>query len=62
MVNNNGNNNNNQRMCLFVNIFIGILNENIHFRRTKCQPLLPYQTLIQPNKFKTICNEFIWLN
>ena len=35
-----------------------IFNENIQFARTKCQPLIPHQSVIQPNSFKSECKKF----
>ena len=40
------------RMKIFIEILINIFNSTIKFKKTKSQPLLPYQTVIQPNKFK----------
>ena len=51
--------NNNQRMLLFIDLFLSILNENIQFKKTKSQPLLPYQALIVSNKFKSTCIKLV---
>lgn len=40
------------RMKIFIEILIDIFESTIKFKKTKSQPLLPYQTVIQPNKFK----------
>jgi len=48
----------NRRMHLFVTILISILESKIKFHRTKKQPLLTQQTLMQPNKFKSTLLEF----
>ena len=49
----------NKRIDLFISILISILISKIKFPRTKEQPLLPNQTLMQPNKFKTIFIQFL---
>eukprot|EP01083_Nonionella_stella_P128783 390306_1 len=41
-----------EKITLFIEIFECILLEPVQFPRTKLQPLLPHQTLMQPNKFK----------
>ena len=46
-------------MILFIDLFLCILNENIQFKKTKSQPLLPYQALIVSNKFKSSCIKLI---
>ena len=50
---------NKQKIELFISILISILESKIKFPRTKEQPLLPNQTLMQPNKFKTIFIQFL---
>eukprot|EP01084_Bolivina_argentea_P154011 268493_1 len=47
------------KMCLFVETLLVIFDENINFARTKSQPLIPFQSLIQPNCFKSECKNFI---
>ena len=44
---------------LFITILLKILHSKIKFVRTKQQPLLPNQSLMQPNKFKTTFIKFI---
>lgn len=51
--------NQNQRIRLFITILLKILHSKIKFIRTKEQPLLPNQSLMQPNKFKTAFIKFI---
>ena len=46
------------RMVLFVEIFERIMSESVQFPRTKLQPLLPHQALMQPNRFKKGCERF----
>ena len=50
---------NNKKMDLFISIFLLIIDGKITFQRTKAQPLMPYQTLIQPNNFRKKCKEFV---
>lgn len=50
---------NNQRMAVFIDILVDIFQSEIKFANTKSWPLLPYQTLMQRNLFKTECMEFI---
>eukprot|EP01084_Bolivina_argentea_P288715 495589_1 len=50
--------NNNQKMIIFIELFTNILNETIQFKKTKCQPLIPYQTLMIQNRFKSYCRKF----
>ena len=50
---------NNERMCVFIDILVTIFESEIKFANTKSWPLLPYQTLMQRNLFKTECMEFI---
>eukprot|EP01084_Bolivina_argentea_P114046 203134_1 len=50
---------NDMKMNLFIEIVLNIFNENIQFPKTKCQPLIPYQTLIQPNKFRNVCKDLL---
>lgn len=45
-------------MILFIDIFERILNEPVQFPRTKLQPLLPHQALMQPNRFKKASEQF----
>eukprot|EP01084_Bolivina_argentea_P290949 499947_1 len=45
----------NIKMGIFITIFVNIFEETIRFKKTKSQPLLPYQTVIQPNRFKDEC-------
>ena len=45
-------------MVIYIDIVERILNEPVHFPRTKLQPLLPHQTLMQPNEFKKACQRF----
>eukprot|EP01083_Nonionella_stella_P000722 2055_1 len=47
-----------QRMMIFIAIFDGIMCEPVQFPRTKLQPLLPHQALMQPNRFKKACERF----
>ena len=49
----------NQNIHLFVTILLRILDSKIKFVRTKQQPLLPNQSLMQPSKFKTTFIKFI---
>ncbi len=46
-------------MILFIDVFLMIFEETIQFPKTKSQPLLPYQTVIQPNRFRKECKKFI---
>ena len=46
-------------MLLFVDILLILFDCDIHFARTKSQPLIPYQSVIQPNSFKSQCKNFI---
>ena len=46
-------------MCLFIDILLIIFDCDIQFARTKSQPLIPYQSVIQPNSFKSQCKHFI---
>eukprot|EP01083_Nonionella_stella_P032947 90188_1 len=48
-----------KRMELFIALFLQIFGGKITFARTKAQPLMPYQTLIQPNKFRNKCKELV---
>ena len=48
----------NQKMIIFIDILQRILLEPVQFPRTKLQPLLPHQALMQPNKFKKACERF----
>ena len=48
----------NQRMAIFIEIFLNIFNETTSFKKTRSQPLLPNQTVIQPNKFREECRKF----
>lgn len=50
---------NNHKINLFIQIFLKIFDAKIKFIRTKYHPLLPNQTLMQPNKFKTISHLFL---
>lgn len=45
-------------MIIFIDILDGILNEAVQFPRTKLQPLLPHQALMQPNRFKKAAQQF----
>ena len=45
-------------MTLFIEIFERILAEPVQFPRTKLQPLLPHQSLMQPNRFKKASEQF----
>ena len=47
------------RVNTFVSILINIMNSKIKFNRTKEQPLIPNQSLMQPNKFKHTFREFL---
>ncbi len=47
-------------MELFVAILERILSESVQFPRTKLQPLLPHQALMQPNRFKKGCERLTW--
>eukprot|EP01084_Bolivina_argentea_P218677 371049_1 len=51
--------NNNMKICIFIEIFDAILTENIQFPMCRSQPLLLYQSLIQSNKFKNKCKDFL---
>mmetsp|Transcript_53953 Transcript_53953/g.89382 ORF Transcript_53953/g.89382 Transcript_53953/m.89382 type:complete len:578 (+) Transcript_53953:25-1758(+) len=48
-----------QRMIAFVTMLERILSATVQFPRTKLQPLLPHQSLMQPNKFKQACEQFV---
>jgi len=50
---------NNGKIDVFVSILITILSSKVPFERTKEQPLLPYQTYMQPNSFKTQLLQFL---
>eukprot|EP01084_Bolivina_argentea_P174660 302538_1 len=47
------------KINLYLNILIRILTAKIRFPRTKEQPLLPNQTLMQPNKFKSAFVQYL---
>ena len=46
-------------MIVFIEIFDEILTECIQFPMTKPQPLLPHQSLMQQNEFRSKCQDFI---
>ena len=50
---------NNQQMVIFIDLLMIILNDNIEFRKTKCQPLILYQSLHISNTFKTNCRKLV---
>ena len=47
-----------QKIVLFIDIFLQILSETVQFPRTKLQPLMPHQALMQTNEFKKACKQF----
>eukprot|EP00485_Elphidium_margaritaceum_P017821 CAMPEP_0202726818 /NCGR_PEP_ID=MMETSP1385-20130828/184806_1 /ASSEMBLY_ACC=CAM_ASM_000861 /TAXON_ID=933848 /ORGANISM="Elphidium margaritaceum" /LENGTH=468 /DNA_ID=CAMNT_0049393047 /DNA_START=47 /DNA_END=1453 /DNA_ORIENTATION=- len=47
------------KMRLFTDLLLIIFAEDIHFARTKAQPLIPYQSVIQPNSFKSQCKHLL---
>ena len=49
----------NKRTTVFITILISIFKDQIKFNRTKKQQLIPKTILMQPNKFKTFCVEFV---
>merc|ERR1719242_2389943 len=48
-----------QRIDVFVEILLNVLTAKIKFPRTKQQPLIPNQTLMQPNNFKRALENFL---
>ena len=59
---------NNQKICIFIDIFLLIICEQVKFAKTKSQPIIPLQTFTTHNKFKLFCQHFIefydnkWMN
>eukprot|EP01084_Bolivina_argentea_P210469 358220_1 len=50
---------NTQKMIIFIEIFSSILKETIQFKKTKCQPIIPHQTLLVHNTFKSYCIQLV---
>jgi len=48
-----------QRLTLFIDIFIGFMEELIKFPKTRPKPLIPHQCFLTESNFKDLCASFI---